>query len=109
MLVCPSWVLMFNNELVKGYYLLYIIYSFAGIYAFNVLCEKYIGHSKLLGKIGKDSMGYYISHALIINIVTILNSKWFHLEGYTLFAVYITALIMTLPFITSILKKQQII
>lgn len=109
MFICPSWVLMFNNELVKGYYLLYIVYSVSGIFVFNYLCEYKFYRFRLLEIIGKDSMGYYVSHALIINILTIVNKEYFHLEGYNLFVVYVLALMLTLPIITMILKKQRII
>jgi len=103
----PSWVLMYNNKLILGCYIVWHLYSVAGIICFNALCEKL--SSKHLSQIGRNSMGYYISHMPIILLINTINETYLHLEEYCVFALIMLVMLLTLPIITYGLKAQKII
>lgn len=106
----PSQVLMYNNYLVKGSYLLWFLFSICGILLFILCCKTYLYKSNLLCRIGQDSLGYYISHAIIINLITLLNTYLLHIKpSYFLFTLYLSSCIVLLPLIVCYLKKYKII
>lgn len=82
-------------------------HTFIGIISFNALCEKL--SSKHLSQIGRNSMGYYISHMPIILLTSTANKTYLHLEGYCLLGLIILVMLLTLPIITYGLKAQKII
>lgn len=106
----PSQVLMYDNYLIKGSYILWFIFSICGILLFILCCKTFLQKFQLLCHIGRDSLGYYVSHAFILNLVTLLNTNLFHIKpGYSLFILYISSCVIFLPLIVFYLKKYKII
>lgn len=101
---------MYNNSLIRGIYVLWFLFSICGILLFIYICKSYLYKSIFLCNFGKDSLGYYISHVIILNAITLLNVYIFHIKpGYFLFILYLFGCIMLLPLIVSGLKKYKII
>ncbi|WP_394369590.1 acyltransferase family protein [Bacteroides congonensis] len=105
----PSWVLMHNNQLVRGWWIFWVIYSCCGILVFNYIGEKWLCKISFLCTIGRNSMGLYISHPIVLNVMMLLNQYLFRFEGLHLFLMLIVGHIVLLPLINKCLRYWKIV
>lgn len=62
-------------------------------------------NGKWLSNIGKDSMTFYVTHFIIINIIVTLDKAVFHLLDWPLFLLLIIVLAITMPLCARIFAK----
>lgn len=92
-----SVVEMRNNFLSEGHYITWFIKSISGIISLNFIAYK-LPSLHFLGKIGKDSMGYYIYHwILLILIWNLLSSFYSNFTSGLFIVVSCVVCIVVLP------------
>lgn len=110
-----SSVDMFPNTLVRGNYLLWIVFSFVGCIAFNSIFEKIPYRFKLLSFVGKNSMVLYVTHFIILRLYEVITEP-FDMNGRVrvlgMFAVlaiseYLIILLFRLPQMQILLKPRK--
>lgn len=82
-----QYVDMNVNTVIRGHYLLWPIWSLAGIGTINTIgriIEKISVVSVLLESIGKYSMSYYVSHWPLILLTMSMIHKYLDASGYPL-------------------------
>lgn len=105
----PTFVDFRSNTFTKGNYFAWILSSLAGIIVFNNLFKLPPLQLKFLSSIGKDSMGYYVTHWIILGITYIFFFKFIEQDDKeTWFISYFSFLIIFLPITNTLLKKQNL-
>lgn len=76
---------------------------------FNYIGEKWLCKISFLCTIGRNSMGLYISHPIVLNVMMLLNQYLFRFEGLHLFLMLIVGHIVLLPLINKCLRHWKIV
>lgn len=102
-----SFVDINSNTLQCGCYLLWPIFALSGIVSFNNLfrcLDYYFKKSSLLQYIGHNSLTFYVSHWIVLNIGMLIFKYFFEMEKYDLLWCYIALCIIILPIVSKISK-----
>lgn len=85
-----------------------VVFYVAGCILFNNLFKR-IGwlNGKWLSDIGKDSMIFYVTHFIIIDIIVTLDKAVFHLSDWPLFLLLILALAITMPLFAKLFASPR--
>lgn len=87
MLLQPSHLVFRSNTLNSGgHYLLAIVFSLSACVVFNNIFKK-LPNCNFLQFIGKNSMTYYVTHWIILNICSLVMINGFHCQNLWVFIV----------------------
>lgn len=108
MIICPSHLIFRSNTLnVNGNYFFAILFSLAGCIVFDNLFKR-IPNIQLLQFIGKNSMTYYVTHWIILNICSLILVRCFHMHGSLVFVLMVIACVLIPTLIIKIENKNNI-
>ncbi len=107
---CPALINARINDAAEGEYLLTIPYNLAGILFINNIVRfipaRFLKYTAL-HHIGEDSMSYYVSHWIIILLCDLVCVNIFNIgPGWHYYWIMVSACILTLPFINTILNRR---
>ena len=74
----PAWVDMNTNELLSGYYFLWYPTSLLGIISINSFFQNFRIKIPFIQQIGSYSMAYYISHWIILLLISSILPQWYN-------------------------------
>ena len=97
-LFCPSFIDFRDNCLNDGgNYFLAVAFSLSGCIVFDNIFRK-LPNCTVLQFIGRNSMEYYVTHWIVLNICYVLCSKFFHCHGISSYClmVFFSILIPTI-------------
>lgn len=98
----PNMIDMRGNSLNSGYYILSFPQNLLGILAINSLFEKLQIKCNILSNIGKNSMGYYCIHWIILITTRIF------FKGYTYLIITIFCCLIFLPLSIYIISQTKL-
>lgn len=102
---CPSFIGFRANILNDGgSYLLAVVYSLSGCIVFDNVFKK-MPNCSFLQFIGKNSMEYYVTHWIILNICSVICSRLLHWSGVESFCLMVVLSLLIPSMIIKIKTK----
>ena len=102
MIIWPSHIDLRNNTLCgNSIYILAIVFSISGCIVINNLL-RYLPKLQIINYIGKNSMLYYVTHMLILELVMLIPFEQLGISGYVVFVIMCASCLILPPMIRKI-------
>ena len=102
MIIWPSHIDLRNNTLYgNSIYILAIVFSISGCIVINNLL-RYLPKLQIINYIGKNSMLYYVTHMLILELVMLIPFEQLGISGYIVFVIMCASCLILPPMIKKI-------
>lgn len=109
-LVDFPYLYMHANKMNRGNYILFYPLAFSGIILTNRFFEILSSKMKfsLLNYIGRNSMNFYVTHWILLTIVSFMAKYFFHVESsIILFVILVISCIVFLPLISLVINYKN--